>query len=182
MILLILNILIGLVVLLAGRQLFWFFVGAAGFLAGLVLTTRFLDLQPQWLVVLIAIVIGIIGALLAVFLQRLVVGIAGFFAGASATSLLLDTLNMNLAESVELILLIIAGIIAAILVAVLFDWALIFLSSLTGASLIIQALTLEPVIERLVFLGLFVLGFLVQATILLRREPAAPPPPEETPA
>lgn len=174
MVRLILNLVIGLAVLLLGRRLFWLFVGAVGFLAGAELATRFFPEQPVVIIILIALVLGIIGALLAVFLQRLAVGIAGFVAGAFVTSGLLNAFAVNMGR-LEWVILLIGAIIAAVIVMIFFDWALVILASLTGAAIIIQPLALDRPLLGLVFIGLFILGFAVQAADLMRQEP---PPPE----
>jgi hypothetical protein len=48
----------------------------------------------------------------------------------------------------------------------LFDWALIFLSSVSGAILVSRSLPLEPKFAMLVFLFLTVLGIFVQSRFL----------------
>ncbi|HEY1789962.1 MAG TPA: hypothetical protein VGJ73_17585, partial [Verrucomicrobiae bacterium] len=75
------NILVGAVLLVFGRRLFWLFVGCTGFIVGFDLANSLFPGQSQLLIFLIAIGVGLIGAIAAIFLQRLVVGIAGFFAG-----------------------------------------------------------------------------------------------------
>ena len=67
--LLILRLLAGIVLLLAGRRLYWLFVAAIGFLAGLELAPRFLPQQPDLVIVIIAAVLGVAGALLAIVAQ-----------------------------------------------------------------------------------------------------------------
>jgi hypothetical protein len=59
-----------------------------------------------------------------------------------------------------------------ILVSILLDWALITLSSLVGASLIIQSLFPQGATGGLIFFILFLAGIIIQGS-LLRRERAA---------
>lgn len=177
MVRLILSLIIGLAVLLLGRRLFWLFVGAVGFLAGAELATRFFPNQPVLIIILIALVLGIVGALLAVFLQRVAVGIAGFVAGAFVTAGLLNAFAVSLGRF-EWVILLIGAIIAAVIVMIFFDWALVFLSALTGAAIIIQPLAIDRPLLGLVFVGLFILGFAVQAADLMRQEPPPAEPAE----
>ena len=58
------------------------------------------------------------------------------------------------------------GIIGAGLVIVLFDWALIILSSLTGASLIVQNIQFAAYSPALVFIILLIVGIVLQAVQL----------------
>jgi hypothetical protein len=61
------------------------------------------------------------------------------------------------------------GIAGAILVLFVFDWALIVLSSLTGAMMIIQAAGLTLPMNILLFLVLLSIGIAMQALIQDRR-------------
>ena len=70
------NLVLGSALLIAGRRLFWLFVGAAGFVTGIQLATRFWQ-GPDILAIIVGLVVGVIFALLAIFLQALVIGIAG---------------------------------------------------------------------------------------------------------
>jgi hypothetical protein len=65
---------------------------------------------------------------------------------------------------------VIGGIVGAILLLVLFDWALIVVSSLIGAHLIQSAIVLPASGSTIVFIGLVVLGILVQAASLRRTQ------------
>jgi hypothetical protein len=65
---------------------------------------------------------------------------------------------------------VIGGIIGAILLLVLFDWALIVVSSLIGAHLIQSAIVLPASGSTIVFIGLVILGILVQAASLRRSQ------------
>ena len=89
----IINIAGGALLLTLGRKIFWFFVAAAGFYAGLELSTRYLNIKPEWVALLIALAVGLMGALLAYFFQKLVIGAAGFLAGAFIASRLLSHLG-----------------------------------------------------------------------------------------
>lgn len=161
-----LRILAGFVLLFLGRRLFWLFVGVLGFSAGFVLATQYFSAQPQWLVLVIAVVCGLIGILLAFFLQRAAIAIAGFLAGAQFAMALVESAGWNVAAPIPYL---VGGILGAILLSVLFDWALIFFSSVSGAILIARALPVEPQFAILAFVVLTILGIFVQARFL---EPA----------
>ena len=75
-------IIIGLLVLILGRKLFWLFVGAIGFVIGLHIAMHYLYLQPNWIALLVGVSAGIIGSILAIFLQRIAVVLCGFFSGS----------------------------------------------------------------------------------------------------
>jgi hypothetical protein len=164
----IVNLLLGIVLLLLGRKLFWLFVGVAGFLVGLEIAGRFVA-GPQGTRLLIAIAAGILGALIAIFLQKAAIAIAGFVIGGYITVELLRAFALfpkalagvqGTAFSVPYI---VGGIIGALLLFVLFDWGLILLSSLSGASLIVHSTTFQSHALPLLFAVLVVVGILVQA-------------------
>src|SRR4029079_207071 len=73
--------LIGVVILLFGRKLFWLCVAAVGFAAGIELAPHLVQDPTPLLQLSIAIVLGFAGALLALLLQKIANGIVGFAAG-----------------------------------------------------------------------------------------------------
>ena len=61
-------------------------------------------------------------------------------------------------------IVIVGGIIGAVLLLALFDWALIVMSSVVGAYLIGLEVTLPPTGATLLFVGLALIGIVVQAS------------------
>ena len=168
----IIQIFIGIILVFLGRKLFWFFVGAAGFLAGLIIAPRFFEAQPGWVLLLIALAAGLLGALLAVVLQRFAVALAGFFMGGYLLTSLLAALRVDVG-GLSWVVFVIGGLVGAVLVSLLFDWALIFLSALTGAVLVSQSLPVSPALMVVVFVILLVAGVAIQAGV---RQRELPPP------
>jgi NADH:ubiquinone oxidoreductase subunit 3 (subunit A) len=58
---------------------------------------------------------------------------------------------------------IIGGVVGAVVLFLVFDWALIFLSTLTGATLIVQMAAFNPWFEIFLFLALVIAGMAFQA-------------------
>lgn len=168
----VINLVLGGALLVAGRKLFWLFVGAAGFVTGLQLATRFWE-GSGVLAIIVGLIIGVIFALLAIFLQAVVIGIAGFLTGGYVLTVLATMLGLDVTGATTWIVYIIGGIIGLILVSFLFDWALITLSSLAGASLIVQSLLPQRATGGLMFLILFIVGILIQGSILRRERAVA---------
>src|ERR1041385_6576614 len=121
-----LAVLVGLALAFFGRQLFWLFVGGAGFAAGLLFATTFFQGQSELMALIIAVVAGVLGALLSILLQRFAIGLAGFVAGGYAFLNLAGALGH---EDLAWVGFLIGAIIGALLVLALFDWALIVLSA-----------------------------------------------------
>lgn len=168
----VINVIVGGLLLTLGRKIFWFFVAATGFYAGIELASR-LNIQPEWVALVIALAIGLIGALLAYFFEKLIIGVAGFLAGAFITSRLITLFGAQLpVKSWDWLIILIGGIIGIILMVALFDWALIFLSSLAGAILIVEAINLADLVGLVVGAVLFVFGVIFQAGLNRRNAPS----------
>jgi hypothetical protein len=165
----ILIVLLGIVVLLAGRRLFWVTVAAVGFVASVFFVVGYMQDQPAWLVLVVALAVGIIGALLAILLQEVAVAVAGFLAGGYVLVWLLQVLNINLNQW-DLAAFVVAGVIGAILALYLLDIALIVLSSILGAAMILQVFQLDPVLTLVLFVVLVIIGLVAQ-TRLPGRQP-----------
>ena len=163
----ILSVLIGAVILFFGRKLFWLCVAAVGFAAGVEFAPHLMHEPTPILQLSIAIVLGFIGALLALFLQKIAIAVAGFLAGGKLAMALVAAF---IAEGARYpgITFIIGGIIGAILLLSLFDWALIVMSAVVGAYLIGHTIVLPPTGATILFIGLAVLGIVVQAAALRR--------------
>jgi len=158
----------GVALLMAGRRLFWLFVGLVGFF------TAYRWLEPyhgapasgRWALAILA---GLLGIVLAIFLQKVAIALAGFFAGGWFA---VQFLGLHLAHprGTDLVVFAVAGVIAAILAVALFDLALIILSSLAGADLIVEAFRPGPGLTRALLIGLAVAGIAVQMGITGRRQ------------
>ncbi|WP_373500712.1 hypothetical protein [Desulfococcus sp.] len=156
---------IGIMILFIGRKLFWLFVGSIGLLAGLTYAERFLGPREDVVILGVAVGIGILFATCAFFLKRIAVGLAGFTVGAYVTLHLVKTMGFQETQFTWLICLA-GGVVGIALLAFLFDWAVIFLSSLFGAVLVIQSVALDPDIVPWAFFGMILLGFAAQARIM----------------
>src|SRR5262245_39868498 len=125
--------------LIAGRRLFWLFVGAIGFVAGIHFAPLVAPGQPAWVFSLLAVVLGILGAVLAVVLERVAIAVAGWFAGGLLASRLVVELGWSNQQATA-IAFVVGAIVMAIVFSVLFDWALIGLTAVMGALMICDVL------------------------------------------
>ena len=153
---------LGIVMLIAGRKLFWLFVGVVGFTVGIGLAERIFPGESETTLLVLALITGVLFAVLALFLKRIAVGVAGFVAGGYMATYIVSLLNLGI-DLPTWILVLIGGVIGAVLVAVLFDWALILMSSLIGAFLIVQAIDQGDKVATIIFVGLFIVGVMIQA-------------------
>src|SRR4026208_257333 len=137
----ILTLILGIVLLLFGRRAFWVFVAVAGFIGGVTIAAQFMSGQPELVILLIGIVAGILGAFLAIGLEWLAILIAGFLTGGYLATALAATLGLSISAGFPVVY-VIGGVIGLILVAALFDWAIILLSVLAGAEIIMSFLNI----------------------------------------
>jgi hypothetical protein len=159
-------ILLGVILLLLGRRLFWLLVGVVGFVAGLNLAPLLVTDQPAWAILLIALLAGLVGSVLAAFMQRLMVALAGFLAAGYILTQLLAYFQIDLGGIAWLVFLL-GGALGAVLASVTFDWALVILSSLTGATLLVDGLSrlvpgFDGTLSALLILILFIVGIAFQ--------------------
>ena len=162
------RILAGGLLLVLGRKLFWLFVAIVGFATGLTVASRFFQSQPEWLQLVIGIGFGLVGAILAYFFQEIAIAVAGFLAGGYIALSLVNAFAGGPTPSNDTftwVLFFVGGIIGGVLACMLFDWALIILSSITGALLVIEGLQMTGPVGWLVAVGLFILGVIIQSRL-----------------
>jgi hypothetical protein len=165
----IVGVLIGIVILFFGRKLFWLCVAAVGFAMGAEIAPHLVNESSSLLGLLVALFFGVLGALLALFLQKIAIAVLGFLAGGKLASAIAAAFFVHYAQYSPIVF-VVGGIIGAILLLAMFDWALIVVSSFIGAYLIVYqgAIVLPPTGSTLVFIGLAVIGILVQAASFRR--------------
>jgi hypothetical protein len=168
---LVIKVLAGVLLLVLGRKLFWLYIAVLGFVAGLTVASSLFQVQQVWLQLVIGIAFGIIGALLAYFFQYGAIAVAGFLGGAYIAISLATGLGQS-GAALTWVLFFVGGIIGAILMVMLFDWALIILSSLAGALLVTEGLHLTGPIGWLIAGGLLILGIVIQANLERPPRPA----------
>lgn len=150
---------VGAALLLFGRRLYWCFLIATGFVIGSIISGEFLPPEPKWLSIAAPLLVGIAAALLIVFLQKLALRLTGMIAGGF---LGFTAAEGFLAKPMPLIMLLLGSVIGFWLVMILFDWALIILSSLSGTALIAGCLPIENGLMWVLAAGLIIVGVAIQ--------------------
>jgi len=161
---------VGLLLLFFGQQLFWLFVGAVGFLFGFELAGYYFTELPAWAMILIGIIMGLIGVVLALILQQAAIILGGIFAGGIIAVNLYGVLAAQTTDFFIWTFFITGGILGGLFMAFFFEWALVILSSLLGAMLIIEPFYEGSVINLITFIILFVLGVFFQGRYAARNK------------
>ena len=159
----------GATLLLFGRKLYWFVIAAAGFAAGSLIGREVFPDEPEWLIIAAPLLVGVVAAILSIFLQKLALRLAGMIAGGFLGFTIAAEF---IAKPWPLLGLVIGCIIGFWSVMILFDWALIILSSLSGTALIVQRVPLELEPQLILAGVLLILGIAVQGSTQ-RKAPAA---------
>ena len=165
------QILVSLALLFAGRRVFWFVVAVVGFYAGMQVTPLFIEAPPQSMLLAISIGCGLLMAVVAFVLQKLAISIAGFLVGGYGAFLGMSRLGIHLGK-LNWIPIVGMGILGVVLSTMIFEWALIVISSVAGAYLLMMTLDVNESIRTLLFVLLAVAGFLIQTKDKSKKKPA----------
>jgi hypothetical protein len=163
-------IVMGFVILITGHQLPWLFVACVGFTAGYILGQQPLIGLSGIPLITFSSGFALIGALLVLYIRRIMLVLAGFLAGVYICQYLPPSLGWNSAW-ISWYVLVIGGLVAA---AIIFIWqslALIFVSSLAGATLVIQYIQIVRFPEVLLFVILLLFGITAQWLLMQYNRP-----------
>ena len=155
------NLIFGFLLVFAGRTMFWLCVGTVGFLIGFQ-SVAYLGLSTNNVTVLfIALACGLLGILLALAFEWLMVVFGVGFLGGGY---LLMNIFPSAAgpEPYAWLIFVAGGIVGVCLMVILFDWTLIMISSLLGATLIVHSFHGAGESRDILFIGSVMTGIIVQ--------------------
>ncbi len=157
------HIIIGLVLLMLGRKLFWAFVAFSGFMVGIQFSEMLMPYYSQWIQVAVALGVGIVGALLAILVQRIAFVLAGFLAGLYMVFMATQSFGYS---GISFLLFLFGGAAGAMAGYLFIDDAIIVFSALIGAGVIVSGIAgacwLAPAIRVGLFLVLSMIGIWIQ--------------------
>jgi len=169
---LIAQLVIGALLLIFGRKVFWLFLGGIGFLAGMTLANRFLGGASSGTLLLIGLIGGLLGAALAMFIQKIAVAIAGFLGGGMLGYVGTHMIGLQ-TEHFPWIPVLVCGVIGIFFATFLFKWAMTVLSSGVGAYMIVKAFTLPALPSTLLIVVLAVVGIIIQVRLDRKKKAAS---------
>ena len=158
-------VIVGLLLLLMGRRLFWLAVACLGMVTGVTLAEPFLAGQPVGMIIGVGLGAALLGALLALFVQKIAVGVAGFLGGGFLGLVVLQLSESNV--ELQWLFFLIGGFIGAFLLLAFFDWALIGITSLAGSALVVQSLAAQSAFTLLLLALVAVIGAAIQARSMM---------------
>lgn len=157
---LVMGVVVGLALLLCGRRLYWLLFATVAFLISSLVTHFFLPPTqdaPWWLVV--PVLVGLLGAFVSIFVHKTVLRFFGALAGAYIGYQLLQ---QYVVEPWPWIGLGVGVLVGFLMVMMVFNGALILLSSLLGAMVLLEPMSASPEVRLAVTGGLVVVGCVVQ--------------------
>ncbi|MCP3964616.1 MAG: DUF4203 domain-containing protein [bacterium] len=158
---------VGIALVLFGRRLYWLALGGVGFFLGIWACSQFLDLGSTGLQLGVGFLLGVLGALLASAAQRVAVALGGFIIGGTIaywTAWWLASILQWQTASWLWIVGIFGAMIGTFFAAILFDIALVALTSLIGALMVSHASQLGVPHESWLFLILVFVGMVAQGS------------------
>lgn len=153
-------IVVGTLLLLFGRKLYWLALGALGFFLGLTLAERNLEASGQTELI-VAGVAGVAGVVFAYVAEKLAVTLGGFAIGAVLAYYLAQPYAEQLSYQIWFVVLV-GALLGICFAAFVFKAAVIVVSALVGALLVTRGLLLEPPYEMAVFAALALVGIAIQ--------------------
>lgn len=153
------DVIFGALLLFTGRKLFWLSVGIMGFLVGVAFAEQLASQIGELMVIFCAVLFGIFGALLAVAFQWGTIILLGILGGGY---FLMNIPLMAGQSQPSWWLFLLGGIMGMLVMVFAFDWALIGISSLLGAMLLVQHLEINETLRGMLFLSSAILGIWVQ--------------------
>jgi hypothetical protein len=152
----------GLAMLGFGRRLYWLFIAGIGFALGFSLAARILTSSSIWILLAVGLLAGTLAALAAVLMNRLVISLAGFLVGGYLAVQVAGETGLG-AEFPIWLLFICAGATCVLLTAFLYDWALVSLTSMAGAAMLVEMFNTASGLSLALFAVLVVIGLIFQA-------------------
>lgn len=150
-----------------GRKLFWLLVAVSGFMVGVQFAEMLFPYYQQWVQLAIALGFGIVSSLMAMMIQRIAFVLAGFLAGLYMALMAIQSFGFN---DISTILIVLGGVFGAVAGYIFVDWAIIVLSAMIGAGVIVNTLIvvmqLSSAVSMISFMVLSVIGAVVQIRLL----------------
>ena len=159
------TIVLGFVSLVGGSQLPWLFVGSVGFFLGSAIAGFMHFDQSEWQVLTVATAIGMAGIFTTFYLRRIMVILAGFLAGGYISVTLPEVMGWKTVLGQWQAFLLV-GAACAVILFLWYNLALILVSALAGATVIIQNLTIATISVEAMFVVMIVFGLTAQYVLM----------------
>ena len=159
----ILQFISGAALLAAGKKIYWFLFAVLTFLVSTALIPVLLPYLTQKTLYITAAVISGLLVILVFVVKKVAIGFGGFIGGGFLLLQIYKLLPMTAsADLPETIIFVIGGVVGVLLAMLLFDLTILLLSIFTGAFLIMDLFTTNPVMHFILLILLCLLGTYLQ--------------------
>lgn len=152
---------IGFITMVGGYQLNWLFVGGVAFLAGGYLGDHYNLMNNEWDLIIFSLIISGITILLSLYFRRIMLTFACFIIGGYVVYSL-PRAFLWLSEWFTWQVFVITGILASILVTLWRSWGIILLSTIGGATIVVENVSFGGLDDLSMFIVLVVIGLTAQ--------------------
>ena len=154
-------VVIGFILLVAGHQSSWLFVGGISFVLGSQIAEQLNFVHNEIERIIVAFTSAILGSLLVVYMKKLLIILATFVSGGYVCMFLPRTLGWD-TTWINWIYVLAAAIASAVITLIWGSMPVILISSLVGATLVVEHLQFGSISPTGLFIVLFIFGLVTQ--------------------
>jgi hypothetical protein len=154
-------VVIGFILLVAGHQGSWLYVGGVTFVIGSLLGEQLNIVRKELDMIIFSFTSGVLGALLVVYLRKIMVILAAFLSGGYICYFLPEALGWD-TSWINWVIVLLVGLACAVMTLIWGALPLILVSTLLGATLIIQNMSIASVGPIGMFIVLAMFGLVAQ--------------------
>lgn len=154
-------VVIGFILLVAGHQGSWLYVGGVTLLIGSLLADQLNIVRKEIDMIVFSFTSGVLGALLVVYVRKFMVVLAAFISGGYICYFLPEALGWD-TSWINWVIVLLVGLACAVMTFIWGALPLILVSTLLGATLIIQNMSIASVGPIGMFIVLTIFGLVAQ--------------------
>jgi hypothetical protein len=154
-------VVIGFIILVTGHQSGWLFVGGIGFLLGSLLAERLEIVRNEVELIIFSLTSAVLGGLLVAYLRKLMVIVAAFISGGYICLYLPEAMGWD-TNWINWVYVLLAALASGLMTLIWGSLPVILISSVVGATLIVQNLQLGSIGPTGLFIVLVMFGLVSQ--------------------
>jgi hypothetical protein len=154
-------VVIGFILLVIGHQSSWLYVGGVALVMGSLLADRLSFVRSATDLIIFSFTSGVLGSLLVVYLRKFMLVLAAFLSGSYISYYLPEALGWD-TSWINPVVVLLVGLASAIMTFVWGALPLILISTLLGATLIVQNMSLPSIGPVSLFIVAAIFGLVAQ--------------------
>jgi hypothetical protein len=154
-------VVIGFILLVIGHQSSWLYVGGVALVMGSLLADRLSFVRSATDLIIFSFTSGVLGSLLVVYLRKFMLVLAAFLSGSYISYYLPEALGWD-TSWINPVVVLLVGLASAIMTFVWGALPLILITTLLGATLIVQNMSLPSIGPMSLFIVAVIFGLVAQ--------------------